>query len=203
MTHPFTPHPTDDKCMTLLTADDLDNPSTTPDRCGRPRLSLVHAIPFDQPHDFDAGYAEASSSCRAVVVEEGKVEFCALSTRAQVHQPVEPEPRLFPGPEVGGRPTWFCQVADVPAGYQWRTADAHGWTTGSDGRSEAQWAQTRRRHPVPGDQVFVAADPERFQPTPVMFAEVCETIVGAGPKESAIALAVWQLLTDGEVPSNG
>ncbi|HMJ78100.1 MAG TPA: hypothetical protein VK507_19120 [Iamia sp.] len=200
MTHPFTPHPTDDECMTLLTADDLDNPSTVPDLCGRPRLSLVHAIPFDQHHDFDAGRQGVSSSCRAIVVEEGKVAFCSLSTRAQVHQPVEPEPRLFPGPEVDGRPTWFCQVADVPAGYQWRTADAYGWTTGSDGRSAAQWAQARRRLPVPGDQVWLSVDAKLF---PVTFAELSETIVGAGPKESAIALAVWQLLTDGEVPSNG
>lgn len=130
---------------------------------------------------------------------------------------LEPDvpPRLYQGPEVDGCPTWLCHYADVPAaGYEMRfqsagafvPRDSHRWPPIAG--DELRWVQVRRRLPQPGDVVYVnTPNSGMVAGQPVMFAQVCEAVVGAMPArelipgedyaepEHSVAMAVWHLLT--------
>jgi hypothetical protein len=227
MTHPFTPGVKPDTCATLLAAGDPDNDASTSGVCGLRRLDRRHAIPFGRVHEFAPGVA----GCGVVVDEGGEIALCARSAVAAVHdvetlrsldgapmfpaklvdRALLPPGPLFPGPEVDGRPTWFCRLIDTPHAHEWRRQDLddEGWTDiGSSTRVQNRaWVQVRRRPPVPGDRVYVER-PDRDS-VPVSFAEVCEAVVGAMPRreivpgadfaepEHSVAVAVWRLLTEG------
>lgn len=206
MTHPFTPGTSADTCYTVLPPDHGDNEN--PGRewaCGRRRLHLAHAIPFDQPHAYNPGPTYDRDECTVVIVEDGNVSLCDRSSLAVVHEPidadvVEPGPMfpaklvdrallppgpLFPGPEVDGAPTWLGRLEDLPAAYEFRYTATQAWKNPlAVTRDGSQWVQMRRRLPAPGDRVYVER-PDRDS-VPISFAEVVEAVVGAMPERELI-----------------
>jgi len=205
MTHPFTPGASADTCYTVLPPGHVDseNPAVRW-ACGRPRLHLAHAIPFDRIHGFVPG-SSRGEACGVVVTEPARVYDCGLMANAAVHdvetlrhldgapmfpaklvdRALLPDGPLFPGPEVEGQPTWLARLEDLPSTYEFRYTATQSWKNGpAVSGDESRWVQMRRRLPVPGDSVdlIVPGDystMDDVQTRPVSFAEVVETVVYA------------------------